>query len=73
MEFSEEWTPSEERPGYMVKTIKSDLGSVEIYRPILDDAERKKMEAYVKSVAERVLSTYYIRKEREQHEQHNHN
>ena len=73
MGTSEEWTPSTEHPGYMVKTIKRELYSVEIYRPILEDAEKKKREAYLKSVAERVLSNYYIRKEREKHEQQNNN
>lgn len=73
MEFSDAWKPATDRPGYMVKLVKGDGWTGEIYRPILDDAERKKREAQVKAVAERTLYNYYARKEREKYEQQNNN
>lgn len=69
MQFSEEWRESIDYPGYMVKTIKHGSCTIEAYRPILSDEERKKREDHIATVAGRVLSNYYIRKEREKHEQ----
>lgn len=62
METATEWVESTEHPGYMVKYIKYGECNIELYRPILDEAERKKREAYVKTVAEKVLYSYYKRK-----------
>ena len=73
MEFSEEWKVSTERPGYRVKTIKHGDCTINIFRPELDDVERKKREKFVADAVGRVLSSYYIRMEREKHEQQNHN
>ena len=69
MEGSDEWRISTEYPGYKVKTIQHARGKAEIFRPILDETERKKIEAHVKAVAESTLRQYYIRMEREKHEQ----
>ena len=73
MEDSEEWSISTEYPGYKVKTILHARGKIEVFRPILNEAERKKIESHVKNVSESSLRQYYIRMEREQHEQQNHN
>ena len=65
MEFSEEWVVSTEHPGYRVKKIKHGNATIEIYRPELSDTERKKREASITRVTEKVLFNYYTRKERE--------
>ena len=62
MEESTEWVESTEHPGYRVKVMKVGNNTVEVYRPILDEAERKKRENHVKTVVERVLFDYYRRK-----------
>ena len=62
MEEGTEWVESTEHPGYMVKYMQFGECSIEVYRPILSDAERKKREAYVKTVAEKVLFNHYRRK-----------
>lgn len=65
MEIISDWTESTEHPGYRVKVMKHGNATLEVYRPILNDAERKKIEAHVKAVAERTLYNYYKRKEEE--------
>ena len=60
---STEWAPSPEHQGYRVKVIKLDNCTIQILRPELDEKERTKREAHLKSVAERTLSNYYKRKE----------
>lgn len=60
---TENWIPSTEHPGYMVKTVKKGNCSIQLLRPILDDKERVKVEAQIKTRAEKVLRDYYIRKE----------
>lgn len=60
---TENWTPSQDHPGYMVKAIKKGNCTIEILRPILTAEERAKVEAQIKTQAERVLRDYYIRKE----------
>lgn len=60
---TENWTPSTEHPGYMVKTLKRGNRTIQILRPILTDKERTKVETQVKTRAERLLRDYYIRKE----------
>ena len=62
-----EWTESLDYPGYRVKVVKSGNATLEIYRPILDPRERTKREAYVKAVAESVLSNHYRRMEEKKH------
>ena len=58
------WAESPEHPGYYVKTIEKGGCTIQILRPILDEKERAKREAHIKTVAEKVLSDYYIRKEK---------
>ena len=58
------WAESPDHPGYREKVIKKGACTIRILRPILDEKEQAKREAHVKAVAERVLSDYYIRKER---------
>lgn len=60
---TENWTPSTENPGYMVKTIKKGNCTIQLLRPILNDKERARVEAQIKTRAEKVLRDYYIRKE----------
>lgn len=60
---TENWTPSQDHPGYMVKTLKKGNCTIEILRPILTNEERAKVEAQIKTRAEKVLRDYYIRKE----------
>lgn len=57
------WKPALDRPGYRVKTIQHGNCTIEIYRPELTDAERKKREAHVAAVAGSVLASYYKRVE----------
>lgn len=64
MNTATQWAESPEHPGYQVKTIQHGACTIQVLRPILDEKERQKREAHVKAVAERVLSDYYIRKER---------
>ena len=73
MDTTEDWVISTDHPGYKVKTIKKGMCTFEVYRPILTDEERKKIEEHVKRTAESVLRSYYKRKELEKHEQQNHN
>ena len=63
MEYGPDWVDSTEYPGYKEKMFKQGGCTVFVYRPILDDAERKKREAHLKRVAESVLASYYKRKE----------
>ncbi len=65
MNTEAEWTDSPEYPGYQVKVIKHGCCTIELFRPILDKAERAKREAQVKAAAEAVLRSYYRRKEQE--------
>lgn len=58
------WAESPEHPGYRVKTIQKGSCTIHILRPMLDEKEQAKREAHTKAVAERVLSDYYIRKEK---------
>lgn len=60
---TENWTPSQDHPGYMVKTLKKGNCTIEILRPILTTEERARVEAQIKTRAERILRDYYIRKE----------
>lgn len=59
-----EWAPSPEHPGYSVKIIERENFTIRILRPELDETERAKREARVKAAAERLLSNYYLRKEK---------
>lgn len=67
MEFGPDWVDAPDQPGYKVKEVKIKLErgtcTVYLYRPILDDTERKKRENHLKRVAESVLASYYKRKE----------
>ena len=63
MESETEWVQSTEHPGYRVKVIKYGECTIQIFRPELTDAERAKIEAHVKAVAESTLFKYYKRKE----------
>ena len=70
MEYGPDWLDAPDKPGYKFKELKIELKNggccnVTIYRPILDDAERKKREDHLKRVAESVLASYYKRKEQE--------
>lgn len=58
-----QWVDSPEHPGYKVKTIKKGNCTIEVLRPILTAEERTKVEAQIKTQAEKVLRDYYIRKE----------
>ena len=60
---TENWTPSTEHPGYRVKTLIKGNCTIQVLRPILDDKDRARVEAQVKTRAEKVLRDYYIRKE----------
>lgn len=67
------WKEAPDRPGYRVKTIKHGNATIEVYRPILSEAEQKKRESYAASVAGSVLASYYKRmEEQKNHEQQNH-
>lgn len=46
------WKESETNPGYLVKTVKIDNCTVEILRPIMTEAERKKREKQVVAALE---------------------
>ena len=59
-----EWTESSEHPGYRIKVIKKNGCTIQILRPLLNDAEKSKRETQLITVAERVLSNIYTRKER---------
>ena len=72
-EIISDWTESTERPGYKIKVIKHGEATVRIFRPILDEAERKKREDHLKRVAEAALRDYYKRKAMKEYEQQNHN
>lgn len=58
-----EWVDSPEHPGYKTKVIKRGNCTIQILRPELDPAERKKRENHAKAVAEATLANYYKRKE----------
>ncbi len=67
------WKEAPDHPGYRVKFIKHGNATIEIYRPILSEAEQKKREAYVANAASSALASYYRRMEEQKHEQHDHN
>lgn len=53
------WLPSEDNPGYLVKTIKHGNCTIQVLRPILTEAERKKRETQVIAAASNAIATYY--------------
>lgn len=63
MEYSEDWTLSEERPGYYFKTLRHKYGTINIYRPILTPEEAAKREKQVVHILETVMRDYLRRKE----------
>ena len=63
MEYSEEWTLSEERPGYHFKTMKHKNCTINVYRPILAPEEASKRERQVVHVLETTMRDYLRRKE----------
>lgn len=63
MNNTNQWATSPEHPGYMAKTIKKDNCTIQILRPILTEKERTRVEAQIKTRAEKILRDYYIRKE----------
>ena len=60
-----EWADSPEHPGYRTKVITHGNCTIHILRPVLDSAQREKVEKHVKEVAESTLANYYKRKEKE--------
>ena len=56
--FSEEWMPSEEYAGYMVKTIVVGNVTCDILRPILKPEERAKREKMVMHDLARIVAPY---------------
>ena len=73
MELVSDWTESIEKPGYRVRVVKHKNCTIEIYRPILSDVERKKREAEVTRMMEGAMSQYYKRRELEKYEQQHNN
>lgn len=68
------WPEAEDRPGYKYKIVQYGKCKITLYRPILDEAEEKKIDAYIKAVAESTLASYYKRMEdKERNEQLHHN
>lgn len=63
MNTTNEWVISTDQPGYKVKEIKHGNCTIQIFRPLLDDKEKAKIEAQVKKVAETTLRNHYKRKE----------
>lgn len=57
-----EWVIAPDNPGYRMKTVYYGKVKIEILRPILDEAERKKREAQVVRGLEATLRAYYRRK-----------
>lgn len=62
-ECSEDWTLSEERPGYRFKTLKYENCTINIYRPILTPEEAAKREKEVMDALEPIMRAYWSRKE----------
>ena len=73
MEIISDWTESTERPGYRVRVMKNEYCTVEVYRPILSEEERKKREEHIALALGGLMSAYYKRKVMEEYEQQNHN
>jgi len=57
-----DWTVSEDRPGYRCKTIKKGNCTIIIYRPILTPEEQAKREKQVMDTLESVMREELIRK-----------
>ncbi len=57
------WKEDPGHPGYVVKTVQHGNATIEIYRPILSEAEQKKREAQVVAAASSALASYYKRTE----------
>ena len=62
MESTNIWTASSDHPGYRSKTIERGACTITILRPELDEAERQKREAHVKTVAENALASYIFKR-----------
>jgi hypothetical protein len=56
--FSDEWSLSEEHPGYVVKTFVVGNMTGELYRPILDPEERAKREKQIMHSVAMTLEPY---------------
>ena len=61
--FSDAWSVSEEKPGYMVKTIVVGNATCDIFRPILTAEDRAKREKRIMQNIARTMAPY-IRNER---------
>lgn len=66
-----DWVESAEHPGYRVREIINGNCTIQILRPILDKAEREKVERHVIAVAESALASYYRKKAMENEQQNN--
>ena len=53
-EYSEDWTLSEERPGYRFKTLRYKNCTINVYRPILTPEEATKREKEVMDALEQL-------------------
>lgn len=61
-EYSEDWTLSEERPGYHFKTLRYKNCTINVYSPILTPEEKEKREKHVIRILESVMGDYLRRK-----------
>lgn len=62
--FSDEWTPAENRPGYMVKKVEVGYITCYAYKPILSPDEQSRREKEVMNSIARVMAPYLVRKGR---------
>ena len=59
-----EWKTSQDHPDYCVKEIKKGTFTVYIFKPLLDDATRKRREEHLRRVAQEALKSYLYKKEK---------
>jgi len=55
------WTISTDRPGYRCKTLQHGNCTIEIYRPIVTEAEAAKNEETARKALESALRSIYTR------------
>lgn len=62
IEVIQDWTVSEEKPGYRVRILKHDKGTARIYSPIVSDEEADRINNQIMQEVADILGPYFYEK-----------
>lgn len=63
-DMTEDWSLSEKYPGYAVKYLKYKNGTIEAYRPILDEEEQARRERHILDTMESIMRSELLQEGR---------